>query len=73
MNDLERLLRVVLDGQSFLYASMLSIQKQISTGQPVTSEEFDLFRDEWASETQKELEMLKAASENSGTIWPATK
>lgn len=63
MNELERLLRVVLDGQSFLYASMLAIQKQISTGSPVSPDEFDTFRDEWAAETQKELEMLKEATQ----------
>lgn len=59
MSDIERLLRVVLDGQAFLYAAVMSIQTQIVTGMASTPEEFDAFRDEWAIETGKELELLK--------------
>lgn len=52
---MKKLLRILIEGQAYLYADLNRLRVE-SKGGTVTEEMFDGWRQEWAVETQNELD-----------------
>lgn len=52
MNKIEALIKVVIDGQAYLYAQHFKLMAELM-GQEISEEEFQKWEDEWKEQTSE--------------------
>lgn len=63
MNVWSKLMRIILEGQAYLYADMNRMRWE-AKGQVVTDDMFNAWRDDWMKDTNKLLSEVDRAAED---------